>query len=655
MESITQIVIEKIQPWKGNRAHGGLGDLKDLTASVEEKGVLKPVDVRPLNGKGSGYELLDGERRFRAAKAAKLEAIPAIIRSLNDEEALEFRAVVDTTGESCHPLDESDGYARLQKLGRTAAQIGEKIGRTADYVRSRLLLQKLSDKARKALDAGEISVGVAQVLARCPSTKLQDDALGRLTRGVDVGITVDEARKEIEQHFMHRLGGAPFDRSDATLVPGAGACTVCPHRTGNQTELFSDVKSPDVCTNPPCFEKKVRAHGQQLIKLAKKEGSPVLTAEETKKVFPKNSYSSSGAVSTSSPYRDLHAEHFDYRLRGRETTVKALLAKAKIDPTITLGTDPRSGKVHELVPASAVTRAVNALLPKPKKPSSSSTRHDKAARSKAKLEAEAQDEVERRSLAALVEAVEKTDHEDADARILPLVVEHLSLSAGYGADKAMERREIGTKNERTRYGHPALLKELKNERDVVWVRGLVAELLAGEDEQHLERLCKLFNVSLGAIKAKALAELKAKAKADEKAPAAKRGGTGKATPARGHGADASPVHYAQRRGGFACGAKRGKSTPNKYDVTCKNCLHAAGIRQAGEALDLDRLDRELSPRKLGENAPKADKRKRGHGKKAHDCEADLGLGDVDQHRRSRSQTRERVPVRRRSKRKARKG
>ena len=126
----------------------------------------------------------------------------------------------------------------------------------------------LSEPVRAALQREDISTAVALLIARIPDATLQEQALEQVgDRTYGEAMNADEASLLIEDKFMHRLGDAPFDRTMDDLVEGAGACSTCCHRTGNQRELFSDVDSPDVCTNPPCWEAKKKA-GWALTKAA---------------------------------------------------------------------------------------------------------------------------------------------------------------------------------------------------------------------------------------------------------------------------------------------------------------------------------------------------------------------------------------------------
>ncbi len=148
--------------------------LEELTASVREHGVLQPVLVRPWPpGKklpkgidAAQWEIVAGERRWRAAKAAGLEEIPALVRELTDTEVLEIQVVENLQRTDLHPLEEAEGYRRLVAADYDVAMIAEKIGRSARYVYDRLALLSLTKDAQKAFLAGEFTPGHAVILAR---------------------------------------------------------------------------------------------------------------------------------------------------------------------------------------------------------------------------------------------------------------------------------------------------------------------------------------------------------------------------------------------------------------------------------------------------------------------------------------------------------
>ncbi|MDB4993781.1 MAG: ParB/RepB/Spo0J family partition domain protein, partial [Myxococcaceae bacterium] len=246
-----------------------------------------------------------------------------------------------------------EAYEQLhEKHGMTVDEIAAKVGKSRASVYARMKLLDLSPAARTAFYEGTLTPSTALYVARIPAA-LQKEALA------DVGpseyskepMSARQAQEVIERKYMLRLADAPFSRKDAKLVEKAGACTTCPKRTGNQSELFADVKSKDLCTDTLCYASKVDAEWAARVALAKDEGKEVMSKEEAKKLFPY------GTTVGGSVWLDLEDEH--YNNNGKSWRI-VLDIKKKPMP-ITLVRDPKGG-IHELVKAKDAA----ARMPKPK-------------------------------------------------------------------------------------------------------------------------------------------------------------------------------------------------------------------------------------------------------------------------------------------------
>lgn len=165
MTELLQISIKDLKPSQLNpRKHFNEGKLLELAASIKEKGVLQPIVVRPSNGK---YEIVCGERRWRAASAAGVEKIPAVVRELDDQETLELQMIENLQRDDMHPMEEAEGYFALSRRpGYDAAKIAEKIGRSEKYVYDRLKLLSLIKPAQKLFWEDKFTAGHAILLAR---------------------------------------------------------------------------------------------------------------------------------------------------------------------------------------------------------------------------------------------------------------------------------------------------------------------------------------------------------------------------------------------------------------------------------------------------------------------------------------------------------
>ena len=146
------------------RKHFDQAKLVELAESMKKHGVLQPIVARPV---GAHYEIVAGERRFRAAKIAELTEVPVSLRELSDTDTLEIQVIENLQRSDLHSLEEAEGYRQLLKIpGYDAARIAERVGRSAKYVYDRIKLLNLIEPLRKVFMEGMITAGHAILLAR---------------------------------------------------------------------------------------------------------------------------------------------------------------------------------------------------------------------------------------------------------------------------------------------------------------------------------------------------------------------------------------------------------------------------------------------------------------------------------------------------------
>lgn len=263
--------------------------LAELAASVQQKGVLEPILVRPA--KDGGFEVAAGARRLRAAAMAGVMQVPAMVREMTDAELLEVAILENVVRHDISPLEEGDAYRALVKdYGYTVEQLVEKTGKSRTVVFQRMKLSELQGSARAALASGKVSASVAELLARLPTEKAQEDALAKLAKEIhyrhqnpddpsDLSrMPFRDARDLLDEAFRLHLAKAPFDTKAVDLTD-AGACGMCPKRTGADKDTFPDVKV-DTCLDAVCWQKKtaaatrllkaeVKEHGRELVKIGR--------------------------------------------------------------------------------------------------------------------------------------------------------------------------------------------------------------------------------------------------------------------------------------------------------------------------------------------------------------------------------------------------
>lgn len=262
--------------------------LQDLAASIKKQGVAQPILVRPIETVGdvTFFELVAGERRFRASRIAGNFTVPAVVRVLTDREAFELQVLENLQRVDLHPLEEAEGFEALMKqFNVTADELAEKVGKSKAYIYASLKLCALEPKPRESFYAGTLTKSTALLVARIPVKKLQEQCVAEITKGYGGPMSFRNAAEYIERKYMLHLKKANFKPSDELLLPEAGSCSGCPKRTGNQPEIFADVNA-DVCTDPGCFKAKTEAHIVHVKKLAIENGQTVLSGVEAKKVMP---------------------------------------------------------------------------------------------------------------------------------------------------------------------------------------------------------------------------------------------------------------------------------------------------------------------------------------------------------------------------------
>lgn len=269
---------------------------RELVESVIKVGVLQPILVRPFHEVFPGqprYEVVCGHRRLAAAREAGLETIPAILRDLTDDEAAQIALIENLQREDLTPIDEATGYQALLDRGMTVSEIASGVHRAPATIYGRLQLLNLPEAAVEALRDGTLGVAIATEIGKLPSEQHRKLATKRILDGDefdDRPFTFLEAKRLIRDEFMLDLTAAPFSPSDSDLLPDVGACTHCPHRTGNSTDLFGDIvaegeKGADVCVNPPCFENKKKAQAERDLDAARLRGLRILSDKERKGLF----------------------------------------------------------------------------------------------------------------------------------------------------------------------------------------------------------------------------------------------------------------------------------------------------------------------------------------------------------------------------------
>jgi ParB family chromosome partitioning protein len=154
------------------RRHFDEAELDELSESIREHGVLQAILVRPAPGASGEYQIVAGERRWRAAQRANLPTVPVLIRELSDSEVAEISIVENVQRADLNPLEEAMGYkALLERFGRTQETVAKTVGKSRSHVANALRLLNLPEAVREHVSAGRLSAGHARAIVSAPDAE----------------------------------------------------------------------------------------------------------------------------------------------------------------------------------------------------------------------------------------------------------------------------------------------------------------------------------------------------------------------------------------------------------------------------------------------------------------------------------------------------
>ena len=245
-DRLTELPLDKIrrgayQP----RVHFDAEALQSLADSIRAQGVLQPIVVRPV---GSEYELVAGERRWRAAQLAELQQIPAIVKQLPDEAVAAVALIENIQRENLNPLEEANAFQRLiNEFGMTHQRVSEAVGRSRAAVTNLLRLLELNEEVKKLVDNGQLSMGHARALLGLPGSLQQQLAREIVARELSVRET--EKRVRASQTQPKSKSGKRADpditRLEQELSDRFGARVQIDHSGSGKGKLVFHYRSSD--------------------------------------------------------------------------------------------------------------------------------------------------------------------------------------------------------------------------------------------------------------------------------------------------------------------------------------------------------------------------------------------------------------------------
>ena len=354
--------------------------LRTLADSITTHGLAQPILVRPLPASRAedtshmdprpAYEVVAGERRWRAAQLADLPTMPMLVRDLTDGAVLEIQLVENIEREDMDPMEEAEGFALLrEKLGYTVEQIAAKMGkgRGPSYVRKRMKLLDLTPESREAMYDGTLQLSTGLLVAKYPAaTQAKAVKIIKGMNGVGAdGHTVHAPFRTVALELYRKLNTliktAAFDTTDPGLVFNAGPCSACPKRSQAETDLFAEPMDAgeDSCLDTACWDAKKTAHVARAVADADARGLEVLDEAEALQVFssPYSSIAHGYTPVTEVAYTETGDDGQDRAV----TWGDVLRAQGRKAPKPVLVINPHTSRTVEMIPDDLAKK----LLPKP--------------------------------------------------------------------------------------------------------------------------------------------------------------------------------------------------------------------------------------------------------------------------------------------------
>lgn len=255
VNNMVNVSVENIQPSNFNpRKKFVEAELHELSESIKAQGILQPVTLRPTSEQGK-YEIVCGERRYRASLLAGLKEIPAVIRELSDAEATEIAITENLQRKDVTPIEEAHAYQQLiDTQNYDIAALAARFGKSESYIHSRLKFIALIPEIADLLEADEITASVASEICKYEpeiQTEVYEKHLANEgSYGCWRGLKASEVAKRIKDNYTTSLFQYKFDKS---------VCAICQHNT-NTFRLFVESNDCGNCMNKTCLRDKNKAY-----------------------------------------------------------------------------------------------------------------------------------------------------------------------------------------------------------------------------------------------------------------------------------------------------------------------------------------------------------------------------------------------------------
>ena len=192
-------------------------ELDELVASLRERGIIQPIVARPVQGAADVYEIIAGERRWRAAQRAGLHEVPVVIIEVNDAEALQLAIIENVQRADLNPLEEAEGYrALIEEFGNSQDEIAKIVGKSRSHVANTLRLLKLPETIKAYIHSGKLFAGHARMLIGQPDAERLAEEI--VAHGLNVRQVENLAREAAERGGKSSVRAARRAAKNANLV-----------------------------------------------------------------------------------------------------------------------------------------------------------------------------------------------------------------------------------------------------------------------------------------------------------------------------------------------------------------------------------------------------------------------------------------------------
>ncbi|MFA5041214.1 MAG: ParB/RepB/Spo0J family partition protein [Bdellovibrionales bacterium] len=233
------------------RRHFNEEALQELAASIRERGILEPLLVRPKANARDAYEIIAGERRWRAAQIAGLHEVPVMVRELTDREAMEFGIIENVQREDLSPIEEGEGYKRLiEEFGHTQEALSKIVGKSRPHITNMLRLLSLPQEVQQMIADGSLTTGHARALI--PTKNPLSLAREVIKKGLNVRQTETLAKRNQDNPEIHKKRAGAENSADVLAlekelerVIGLKVKIVNKGKAGSLTLYYTDLDQLD--------------------------------------------------------------------------------------------------------------------------------------------------------------------------------------------------------------------------------------------------------------------------------------------------------------------------------------------------------------------------------------------------------------------------